>query len=747
MSGSGYDPFDVTHTDQPYDEGRGGLNPDFARNLLAFGAAAMQGANARTAGGFLANGTGPLGGIGAGIQGAMQQNLAAGRTRSELAYQGAQTQHQQMQNQLMQMGMPYQLALQNMNLKLLDPKNMRDYMHQFGIDESGGASGDSGSSYASSIGSMEGGAKTDATNPAFPVERGGPLGQHQFIASTWEGFAKANPQYFANMTQDQVLAARADPKLSGVATDWLAQQNAPILAQNGIKPTGPNLAIAHALGGQGAAAILKYPDDTPISQAIGATFGPQAAAILTQNPQYQRLTVGQMRQHYARVPDPQQAAADQSAPYQVAQAGNAPLPSPGQQPPQGAPQQAAQASQMPQPPGPDVGLTAQANALTRRAGQIEALQKNLTSRGLPLPPMDDPAALRQQASQLNQAALAPRTAAAEAAAKLPFTPLEARQGAMVWRPDMGWVKNPQYEQMQDEKGNTLAGHVVPGTPGTNEPGRFEPVLGQDGKPLITKLPANVTAARTKAYDDFVGKDTDNFISASNTQGVITQMNEAAKVLNQASGFLNTGPNAPIRLAFANRVNDVLRTGGLPAAFDPNALGSWEELVKSTKTAGFELASHYEGHARQAAATIDNATTAVPSERNTEVGFAKVSSGINEIAQFAKDLHTSKMPVYKASGDLPEAEFNFVSKYPPQMYARRAISTVTPYEVTKDNEINRYLPGTIVSYKGKKFQVPDRDGAPAMPDYLKDTADLLALRPDAKPISFGPIQSGRQGVAR
>jgi hypothetical protein len=40
-------------------------------------------------------------------------------------------------------------------------------------------------------------------------------------------------------------------------------------------------------------------------------------------------------------------------------------------------------------------------------------------------------------------------------------------------------------------------------------------------------------------------------------------------------------------------------------------------------------------------------------------------------------------------------------------------------VTDDKQLSRYMPGTYLSYKGKIVQVPERPGAPPIPDYLKN----------------------------
>ncbi len=157
--------------------------------------------------------------------------------------------------------------------------------------------------YADVIRGNESGGQPNAQNPYFPVSRGGPLGDHQFIASTWKSFANANPQLFGHMDSDQVMAARTDPKLSAMAANWYAGVNAPILQAAGIAPTPVNLAIGHALGGAGAAGVLKFPDATPLREALLQSQPKMADAILAQNPSYQTMTVGGLKAKYAGMGD------------------------------------------------------------------------------------------------------------------------------------------------------------------------------------------------------------------------------------------------------------------------------------------------------------------------------------------------------------------------------------------------------------------------------------------------------------
>lgn len=171
--------------------------------------------------------------------------------------------------------------------------------------------------YADVIGGHESGGRSGAQNPYFPVSRGGPLGPHQFTADTWKSFAKANPQLFGHMDEDQILAARTDPALSAKATNWYAGVNAGILQAAGIAPTPINLAVGHALGGAGAAGVLKFPDSMPLRDALLQSQPDKADAILAQNHPYQTITVGGLKAMYGALGG---GAGPAGAPVQVAAA-------------------------------------------------------------------------------------------------------------------------------------------------------------------------------------------------------------------------------------------------------------------------------------------------------------------------------------------------------------------------------------------------------------------------------------------
>jgi hypothetical protein len=292
------------------------------------------------------------------------------------------------------------------------------------------------------------------------------------------------------------------------------------------------------------------------------------------------------------------------------------------------------------------------------------------------------------------------------------------------------IKNPELVQTQDPvTGATVPVHVHPASPyaphGT--PGEATPIVQGGGQPIISKVPEQQQKARDEATKQFLGKDTDAYIAAKNTHGWLQQIDNAADTMNKAGPLYMTGPYAAERYKLMSQANDMARTLGFKnAPFDQSAIASWEELRKATTTAGFELSSHYEGHARQAASTIENATSAVPGDKNSPEGVKLVSAGIREGAQSAIDVHEYKQGIYdktKGAG-LETAETDFYKANTPDMYAKRAISSVHPIDVRAETPaaaqraFANYLPGTVVNLNGRMKIVPEREGAPPIPAYIK-----------------------------
>lgn len=142
--------------------------------------------------------------------------------------------------------------------------------------------------YAARVHQLESGGNPDAKSGTSSA-----TGQDQFINSTWLNEAKRflPPEMTQGKTDQQLLALRNDPNASTMVTNGYAAQNAPILAQAGIKNVGPTeLYMAHHFGPQGAAAILKAPVNTPLSEIM-------PPEVLAANPDLKNATVGDVYAH------------------------------------------------------------------------------------------------------------------------------------------------------------------------------------------------------------------------------------------------------------------------------------------------------------------------------------------------------------------------------------------------------------------------------------------------------------------
>lgn len=320
-------------------------------------------------------------------------------------------------------------------------------------------------------------------------------------------------------------------------------------------------------------------------------------------------------------------------------------------------------------------------------------------------------------------------------------PYDLRPGGMHVDPVLGdEIKNPELREITKPDGTKAYVHINPASPmaPAGTPGTAAPVV-MGGQNVGNAVPADVQQGRDELTKGLFGKDTDSYVAANNTQGWLNQINHAAEVINKAGSAYQTGPYADTRLHLMAGLNDAARTLGMSSPFDEKAISSAEELRKATTTAGFELSSHYEGHARQAAATIMNATSAVPGITNSPQGVTLVSNGINEGAQSAIDMHNYKMARFSGSdpygiapsaqgtrggSGLESAETDFVKAFPASMYSDRAISTVHPVQITAADQaaamkqMEKYLPGTIISLpNGRQSMVPPRPGAPPVPTYM------------------------------
>lgn len=380
----------------------------------------------------------------------------------------------------------------------------------------------------------------------------------------------------------------------------------------------------------------------------------------------------------------------------------------------------------------------------------------------PTTPIAAPMAGAPMAGVPGMPALTPQQEAALKVQTANQMPVELRTGGMQVQKDAqgnptSIIKNPEHITIENGDGTKTVGHIEPppptAPPGTQ--GTFVPIarIDQSGRTIAPEVgnavPADVQAARTHLVNEFHGKDTDSYVAAKNTHAWLNQIDRAADAMNAAGGIYNTGPYAASRVNLMQGINDVGRSMGLGSPFSQDTLSNAEELRKATTTAGFELSSHYEGHARQAASTIENATSAVPGMSNSPQGVKLVSAGIREGAQSAIDSHEYRQSRLqgadpynlnpqaagkKAGAGLETAETDFYKKFTPEMYSTRAISTVHPVTMTAksleefNTQAQKYLPGTQVILNGQPKIIPPRPDAPPISPYIQNRF----MQPQATP---------------
>lgn len=132
-----------------------------------------------------------------------------------------------------------------------------------------------------------------------------------------------------------------------------------------------------------------------------------------------------------------------------------------------------------------------------------------------------------------------------------------------------------------------------------------------------------------------------------------------------------GPGAEGRAHYIAAVNTAAQSLGIPPVFDEKVAQS-QDLGKLAKRAGFALAASTFGASREASQTIQTSIGSVVNQGNTLAAAKIIGAGIVNDAQ----RKTDRMDYELANRNkmLPiEADREFDKKYPPEMYAKRAIA--------------------------------------------------------------------------
>jgi hypothetical protein len=135
---------------------------------------------------------------------------------------------------------------------------------------------------------IESGGNATAQNP-----RSSAYGANQFIASTWNEFARANPDLFRGMSQEEILSSRSNPELSAQATQWNARRNSEVLSNANLPVNDATLGVAHMFGPQGAVQLLRSSPTARMEDVVSAD-------VLRANPNLAGRTVGDVAGEFGR---------------------------------------------------------------------------------------------------------------------------------------------------------------------------------------------------------------------------------------------------------------------------------------------------------------------------------------------------------------------------------------------------------------------------------------------------------------
>jgi hypothetical protein len=106
-------------------------------------------------------------------------------------------------------------------------------------------------------------------NPAARSSTSSAMGNFQFTKGTWLDMVQSHrPDLLQGRSEKEILDLRADPKVAREMAGYLMDDNAAVLRNQGIAPTPTNLYLAHFLGVNDAAKVLRAAPGTPISDVV-----------------------------------------------------------------------------------------------------------------------------------------------------------------------------------------------------------------------------------------------------------------------------------------------------------------------------------------------------------------------------------------------------------------------------------------------------------------------------------------------
>lgn len=672
------DPFDFANADAPAPAG--GMSPDFWHNLQMFGGALAAGANARNGQGFLTYGPDFAGPFGAALMQTGQQSLDTAKTKSSIAAQGAATQGQRIQNQVAALGLP----LAQMRARAAsDPAFMQQMMG--GAPQLPQAPQDQSSAAPASF---SGGGAPVANNPDLqPV-----------VANAAAKYGIPAPLATAMFQQESSMGTNPAAKgnVGQVAQSTAANPGYGMTALAPGAPPAQNIdfSLQYLRKAGDAAGVKDWNDPSQWGVALKAYNGGG-------DPNYVQNVARWLPK------DTQVGGAAAQKPFQVAQAGGGAVPVPGQ------PQQQAQAQQPPQQAPQQGGGGAVPGQGQFSPGYItpqQAFQRAETARQqaihLQMLGFDATPATQQAQSwqdygqkQLLQQTQ-PTTIRGPGSASISPATGSVIQSPLEYETTGPDMRKYRITQNAIETGQPYTRPA--GVPAWAPPGTLSVTLSEPS-------PGEAESAKESAMDAFGEKARSQYSSAGGTLRTMEDMEQQVDRLNAGNpGWYNTGAGAAAKLEFAKQVNGLAASAGVGPIFDPDKLASGEDVTKQAKLAGMQVLSTMFGGSREAASIIHSTQAAVPNIENTPQGFKLLVNGYKEAARWQMDQHAFMTNwSFNHAGNMVGADVAFAQQNRPEMYTRRGISQVRPYEIPGSDpaELKRFLPGTQIIVKADPTKTP------------------------------------------
>lgn len=309
--------------------------------------------------------------------------------------------------------------------------------------------------------------------------------------------------------------------------------------------------------------------------------------------------------------------------------------------------------------------------------------------------------------------------AATAGAAAPVAPaLPPATSALVPQHAGAATPTPQALQLAQTQGIPVAGD---GKPLYTSPADLQSPLkfttGTGGIPIMSDADKTLASA---AAADYTGPGADRFKAAQGAMANFQTLNNDLDTLARGGGFLSPGSGGTVRAKIGTFLNTTAQMLGKELPIDPALGAAAESAMKETGRLGPQVLSQLTGQNHQAAQTIDEMTSTVPSINNTYMGGKLVLAGLQALAQRTIDERQFQAQWLQQPGNhgnLIGADVAFNAAHPAQDYAQGVLDKFGMNSngfKTDTDVINAVHNGYLTPFQGGTImhqQFPDKYSAP------------------------------------